>query len=132
MPKGAKPAPPQQSTLGEMWGKKKTREPDAKVAQDDKMNVDKTGTRVYLLKLARLDAYSGESSKRKQAPSAQSEGKAVQPPKAKKRRVVASEDEDDLPCKMITHIGRLLLIDMHSHTKARCGHVVRSGTCPTV
>ncbi|GJE86143.1 DNA ligase I [Phanerochaete sordida] len=79
MPKGTRPAPPQQSTLGELWGKKKKREPDATVAQDDKMNVDKTG----------------ESSKRKQAPPAPVA--AEQPPKAKRRRVVASDDEAELP-----------------------------------
>lgn len=45
VPKGMKPAPPQQSTLGEMWGKKKKREPEVKVEQENKMDVDKTGAR---------------------------------------------------------------------------------------
>lgn len=51
MPKGTKPAPPQQSTLGEMWGKKKKREPDANLAQEDKMDIDKAGARVCDSKL---------------------------------------------------------------------------------
>lgn len=56
MPKGVKPAPPQQSTLGEMWGKKKKREPEAIIAHENKMDVDKTGARPYWSKLACLDA----------------------------------------------------------------------------
>ncbi|EKM61067.1 uncharacterized protein PHACADRAFT_204217 [Phanerochaete carnosa HHB-10118-sp] len=79
--KGMKPAPPQQSTLGEMWGKKKKREPEVKVAQENNMDVEDTS----------------ERSKRKQASSAQSGAAPEQPPKAKKRRIIASDDEDDLP-----------------------------------
>ena len=46
MPKGMKPAPPQQSTLGEMWGGKKKRDTEAKPADDDDMIVDGAGARV--------------------------------------------------------------------------------------
>ena len=56
LPKDMKPAAPQQSTLGEMWGKKKKREPEAKVVQEDKMDVDRAGARVCGSKLTRFDA----------------------------------------------------------------------------
>lgn len=81
MPKGMKTAPPQQSTLGEMWGKKKKRVPETTVSQDNKMDVVETG----------------EGSKRKHAPPAQTEVAAAQPPRAKRRRIVTSDSEDEIP-----------------------------------
>ena len=51
MPKGVKVAPPQQSKLEEMWGKKKKREPESEVLSEDKMDVEKAGGRVYDFKL---------------------------------------------------------------------------------
>ena len=56
MPKGTKPAPPQQSTLGELWGGKKKRETNKEEVKEDKMEVDGIGARITASKLTCFDA----------------------------------------------------------------------------
>ncbi|KAI0076086.1 DNA ligase I [Panus rudis PR-1116 ss-1] len=75
MPKGTKPAPPQQSKLEEMWGgKKKGPSADQKSKPQSKGDSSRT---------------NAESSKRKEAPVSEEKTSKV-----KKRRVIESDDED--------------------------------------
>ncbi|KAK7468881.1 ATP-dependent DNA ligase Cdc17 [Stygiomarasmius scandens] len=87
MPKSMKPAPPQQSSLKEMWGKKpkstKASTETAPNKANDAMNVDKVVD----------DAPVAESSKRKLGHDVETSTKE-RSPKLKKRRVVDSDDED--------------------------------------
>ncbi|KIP03975.1 hypothetical protein PHLGIDRAFT_215096 [Phlebiopsis gigantea 11061_1 CR5-6] len=77
MPKGTKPPPPQQSSLDEMWKRKKERVEIADEKAED-MNLDRTN----------------EGTKRKTAPAVRTEA-GEQSSKAKRRRVVVSDDDDD-------------------------------------
>ncbi|KAK7694689.1 hypothetical protein QCA50_001877 [Cerrena zonata] len=77
MPKGTKAAPPQQSNLEDMWGKKKKRPVSQETRPADKDDSEK----------------QPENSKRKQSPVP--EDVPDKPPRSKKRRVVDSDEEDD-------------------------------------
>ncbi|KAJ7244781.1 DNA ligase I [Mycena haematopus] len=82
MPRSAKPAPPQQSSLAEMWGGKKQPQntpADASNPDDTTMEVDSEGPP------------QAETSKRKESAAADAEGG----PKVKRRRIVDSDAEDD-------------------------------------
>ncbi|KAF8898762.1 hypothetical protein BD779DRAFT_1485423 [Infundibulicybe gibba] len=80
MPKSIKPAPPQQSSLSEMWGGKRKYSTVKEQPDDDDNNVqtESSGTKI------------AKSSNRKDKAPASSAS-----PKLKKRRIVSSDDEAD-------------------------------------
>ncbi|KAF8168114.1 ATP-dependent DNA ligase [Crassisporium funariophilum] len=84
MPKSTKAAPPQQSSLKEMWGKKETT-PVVPIVEANKMDVDS------------LEENKAESSKRKETIPLPTDAS----PKFKKRKIILSDEEDgDVPIKI--------------------------------
>ncbi|KAF8974049.1 DNA ligase I [Flammula alnicola] len=95
MPKSTKAAPPQQTSLQEMWGKKKEAKPVASKADPDAMEVEvpeekKDHPSKPAPTVHETSAAKAASSKRKEkvAPTTSS-------PKLKKRRIIESDDEAD-------------------------------------
>ncbi|KAJ7293561.1 ATP-dependent DNA ligase [Mycena rebaudengoi] len=81
MPKSVKPAPPQQSSLAEMWGGKKQPKntpADAPNAPDTQMDVD-------------------PEEPPKPAPSSKRKGNRASGPKLKRRRIVDSDEDEPTP-----------------------------------
>ncbi|KAH7883566.1 ATP-dependent DNA ligase [Phlebopus sp. FC_14] len=90
MPRNAKPAPPQQSSLAEMWGgEKKSKVLPPK--KDEREEMKEEDPQLDSIQASTLRPESPVKSKRK---GSKLKGEAV--PKTKKRRVVQS-DEDDIP-----------------------------------
>ncbi|KAJ3544358.1 hypothetical protein NMY22_g2802 [Coprinellus aureogranulatus] len=95
MPKSAKPAPPQQASLKELWGKKRDKSTKAAAPkkEEDGMDVDikqeVEGSGIYPRRIPFLNKQVAGPSKRKELETQGS-------PKLKKRRIVESEDEDEL------------------------------------
>ncbi|KAK7064244.1 DNA ligase [Favolaschia claudopus] len=88
MPKSMKAAPPQQTSLAEMWGgKKRTKSAsqDAPKLDDTAMDVDSEVSS------------KAESSKRKESAAAEGVPSDDHGPKVKRRRIVDSDAEDDVP-----------------------------------
>ncbi|KAJ3558816.1 hypothetical protein NM688_g696 [Phlebia brevispora] len=82
MPKGVKPAPPQQSKLEEMWGNKRKAVKKEDVQEDSERA-----------------AHNGESSKRKELPTSFDTERVS---KTKKRRIIDSDDEAPIPSTSVT------------------------------
>nr|BAC76762.1 DNA ligase I [Coprinopsis cinerea] len=79
MPKSMKPAPPQQSSLTEMWGKKRdVSTKSAPKKEEDAMEVD-----------LKQEAQAGPSKRKESALETKNS------PKVKKRRIIESSDEED-------------------------------------
>ncbi|KAJ7783769.1 hypothetical protein DFH07DRAFT_789056 [Mycena maculata] len=86
MPKSAKPPPPQQSSLAELWGPKKqpkNTSHDASKAEETKMEVEEQPVKA-------------ESSKRKTAPS-EKQPKATSPDAQKSEEMKMAVDEEESP-----------------------------------
>ncbi|KAF9453835.1 DNA ligase I [Macrolepiota fuliginosa MF-IS2] len=95
MPKGLKPAPPQQSSLLEMWkgGKRKAskreeKDEDTMLVEPKEEQKDETAMDVDAKKVVKTrdEEKPGESSKRKQA--------KYGPPASKKRRIIESDEDE--------------------------------------
>ncbi|EIW86741.1 ATP-dependent DNA ligase [Coniophora puteana RWD-64-598 SS2] len=87
MPRNAKPAPPQQSSLAEAWGKK--RKPEKPVEKEpaspkpDDMQVDEP-----------TESAANTDKKRSKSPSPSLKNSSPRPSKPKRRRVVESEEDE--------------------------------------
>jgi DNA ligase 1 len=99
MPKGTKPPPPQQSSLKEMWGKKRGVSTSSAPKKEDAMDVDvkpeSHGGSVIISQLRLLISSRAAGPSKPTAPAKASSPKAT----VKKRRIIESSDEEDEPRK---------------------------------
>ncbi|KAF9568405.1 ATP-dependent DNA ligase [Agrocybe pediades] len=109
MPSSTKAPPPQQASLQEMWKKKEPPKPVASKSDSDAMEVDAPEEqKVQVAESSKREASPvpppAESSKRKQSPVSEtpepvepkaSTARVAVSPKAKKRRIIESDDETE-------------------------------------
>ena len=100
MPKNIKAAPPQQSSLKEMWGKKKHKgeneQPDASLVEVDDMKTETGKSCIVLVIGLRTDEWrSLESVKHEESPPRSEEMDVDQPKSPKSRHFISITDSDD-------------------------------------